>query len=205
MDWKTLLDGLLGAVLGGLIGASAALRASRQQIRAQVTAAEAERLELRLDRSRTAAVALLERLADLDAELWSLPHAAKERMARYSAENGALTPVSPRLAAAIESIRSLRRGLLTELPVVTDPLITKHYRELETLASWFSVSPRTPEEADRIGVGLGRYTRWVQILIAEYVAERPSLADIEPPAFVPGHILDPDNDWEPEPKPDGWS
>jgi len=156
-------------VLGGLIGASAALLASRQQIRAQVTAAEAERLELRRDRSRTAAVALLDRLGDLDAELWSLPHAAKERMARYSAEGGTLTPVSPRLAAAIDSIRSLRRGLLTELPVVTDPLITKHYRELETLAFWFYVSPRTPAEADRIGVGLGRYTRWVQMLIAAYV------------------------------------
>lgn len=204
MDWKTFLDGLIGAVLGGLIGAGAALAASRQQIRAQTAAAEAERLELRRDRSRTAAAALLERLADLDAELWSLPHAARERMARYKAEGGTMTPPSPRLAAANESVRSLRRGLLTELPVVTDPMITKHYRQLESLAFWFSVSPRTPDEAQRVGIGLGRYTRWVQTLIAAYVAAAPPLADIDPPVFTPGHILDAAEDWEPDPKPDGW-
>lgn len=210
MDWKTYLDGLIGGTLGGVIGAGAAFLTARQQIKAQTNAAEAERLELRRDRSRTAAAALLERLADVSDALWYLPHLADHRAARYEARtNGGADSqavrTSSRTAAAEEAVRSVRRGLLTELPVIADPLITKHYTHLDTVVFWFSVVPLTPEESERVGVGLGRYIRWLQMLVANYVAVAPPPADVQPPSFVPGHILDADDDWEPDPKPEGWS
>lgn len=203
MDWKTLLDG----IVGGVVGAGAALLATRQQIKAQTKAAEAERLELRHERSRTAAAALLQRLADVVEEVWSLPRLANDRRDRYRAsmaDPGGETPaMSKGSVAAEEAVRSVRRGLLTEVPVVADPMISKHFRQLDMLALWYSIVPMTEDESQRVGMSVRAYIEWLRLVVAAYVAGTPMPGEVEPPNFEPGRILDTPR-WEPDPKPDGW-
>jgi len=201
-DWKTLLDGVVGGVTGGFIGGGAALLATHQANKAQAKAAKADREELRADRSRAAAALLLPRLADLDSVIPLLP--VNQRDSFVMSSSPASGRAMARLPSGAEALDSIRRGLLTELPLVNNDLIARHYRQLDSIVLYFHRATLSEFEVSRAQLEVGRYLRWVQMLIAAYVSENPLPADVKPPVIVAGRILDAEDDWQPDPTPEGW-
>lgn len=202
VDLKTLLDGVIGGVTGGVIGGGAALIAGHQANKAQAEAAKADREELRRDRSRAAAALLLPRLADLDSVVPLLPRVQRDSYVMSSSP--ASGRAMARLPSGAEVLDSMRRGLLTELPLVDNDLVTRHYQQLDSMILYFHNATLSELEVSRAQLEVGRYLRWVQLLIAAYVSEKPLPADVKPPVIVAGHILDADDDWQPDPMPEGW-
>ena len=202
MDWKTLLDGVVGGVFGGVIGGGASLLATQQANKAQAQAAKDDRAELRRDRSRAAAALLLPRLADLDSVVPLLPKIQRDSYVMSSSPNSGRAMA--RMPSGAEALDSIKRGLLTEVPLVDNDLVTRHYQQLYRVVLDFHGAALTRPEVNRAEIEVGRYLRWVQMLIAAYVSEKPLLADVKPPVIVAGHVLDAEDDWQPEPKPEGW-
>jgi len=189
-------------VTGGIIGGGAALLATHQANKAQAKAAKADREELRADRSRAAAALLLPRLADLDSVIPLLPKGQSNSFVMSS------SPASGRAMAGLpsggEALESMRRGLLTELPLVDNDLVKRHYQQLDSIVLYFHRATLSEFEVSRAQLEIGRYLRWVILLIGEYVSEKPLPADVKPPLIVAGRILDAKDDWQPDPKPEGW-
>lgn len=200
VDWHTLLDGVIGGVFGGIIGGGAALLATHQANKAQAKAAKEERLEQRRDRSRAAASLLLPRLADLESALPILPMVARDSyvMSASPASGRAMA----RLPSGAEAMESIKRGLMTEVPVVDNGLITRHYGHLTSVVGYFHHANLNAIEAGQAEGDIGRYLRYMRMLVVALIADKPLPADVEPPVIALGHAVG--TDWEPDPKPDGW-
>ncbi|UGQ15125.1 hypothetical protein LO772_17080 [Yinghuangia sp. ASG 101] len=172
---------LLGTLAGGAISVLVArwqtlrtLDAQSQLAAAQErSASELARLERERERITVAASALLERLADLKADLPSVPEIDEEtpRFARAALERCGM------------AMQSVRRGMHTELMAISSPEVRERYRMLVKLTydvAWRGVGRGNRE---RQIWDIGNYLRYVGHSLECLIEGRDIPPHAEPPVL----------------------